>query len=74
MESLVLSSIGLLGLLPSILLLFGIYLIWEQSRLLNKQLSGIAQLLAAIHHEQQRTDGARGPLDARHERQRPNAT
>ena len=59
MEFLAYSSLGLLAFLPSILLLFGIYLIWEQSRLLNKQLNGIAQLLAAIHREQVREDAKR---------------
>lgn len=58
MEFLAGSFIGVIGFLPSILLLFGIYLIWEQSRLLNKQLDGIARLLTAIHHEQQRGDAA----------------
>lgn len=57
MEFLAHSFIGLVGFLPSILLLFGVYLIWEQSRLLNKQLNGIARLLTAIHQEQQRGDG-----------------
>ena len=52
------SFMGLFFFLPSILLLFGIYLIWEQSRLINKQLNGIAQLLTAIPREQQRGDAA----------------
>jgi hypothetical protein len=56
MEFLAHAYLGILGFLPSILLLFGIYLIWEQSKLLNKQLNGITQLLTAIHQEQMRRD------------------
>lgn len=70
MEFLAYTFIGLLGFLPSILLLFGVYLIWEQSRLLSKQLNGIAQLLTAIHDEQQRGDAARRLFNAN----RPDAT
>ena len=58
MEFFAYSSIGLIAFLPSILLLFGIYLIWEQTRLLNKQLSGIARLLTAMHQVQQRRDAS----------------
>lgn len=54
MEFLAHSFFGLFAFLPSILLLFGIYLLWEQVRLANKQLDGISRLLTAIHHEQQR--------------------
>jgi Na+/melibiose symporter-like transporter len=54
MEFLAHSFLGLFAFLPSILLLFGIYLLWEQVRLANKQLDGIARLLSAIHQEQQR--------------------
>ncbi len=52
MEFLTHSLIGVLAYFPSILLLFGIYMIWEQARLLNRQLSGISQILTAIHREQ----------------------
>lgn len=68
MEFLTHSFLGLFSFLPSILLLFGIYLLWEQARLVNKQLDGIARLLSAIRHEQQR--GA----STRHDADRPDAT
>lgn len=55
MEFLAHSFIGLFAFLPSILLLFGIYLLWEQARQANKQLDAIAQLLTAIHQQQRGT-------------------
>ena len=70
MEFLTHSYIALLGSLPSILLLFGVYLLWEQSRLMNRQLHGIAQLLSAVHDEQRRADAAHRLLDEN----RPGAT
>jgi len=74
MELLFNMSLGLFAFLPSILLLFGIYLIWEQSKLVNKQLDGIAQLLAAIHSEQQRVAADSRHLGGgTHERHRPDA-
>jgi predicted tellurium resistance membrane protein TerC len=55
MEFLAHSLIGLLAFFPSILLLFGIYLLWEQARQTNKQLDAIARLLTDIHQQQRGT-------------------
>jgi hypothetical protein len=55
------SFLGLFAFLPSILLLFGLYLIWEQSRLLNRQMNEITRLLILIHQEQQRASRSDTP-------------
>ena len=52
MEFLAHSFIGLFAFFPSILLLFGIYLLWEQARQTNKQLDAIARLLTDLHQQQ----------------------
>jgi hypothetical protein len=56
MEFLAHSFLGLFAFFPSILLLFGIYLLWEQARQANKQLDAIARLLTEIHQQQRRTE------------------
>jgi hypothetical protein len=64
MEFLTHSFMGLFLFLPSILLLFWVYLILQQSKLLNKRLNDITQLLSAIHDEQLRADPTRRVLKA----------
>lgn len=54
MELLTYSFMGIFAFLPSILLLFGLYLIWEQSKLVIKQLSEITRLLNVIQQQQKR--------------------
>ena len=61
MEFLAHSFIGLFAFLPSILLLFGIYLLWEQARQTNKQLDAIARLLTDIHQQQRGTGSHQFP-------------
>jgi HAMP domain-containing protein len=56
MEFLTHSFLGLFAFFPSILLLFGIYLLWEQARQTNKQLDAIARLLTDIRQQQRATE------------------